>query len=318
MTNDIRGLVGACRRALIISHVMPDGDTIGSGLGLSWALCKRGIETRLSCADRVPDSLRFLPGSDEYSRCTRTDEDVVFIVDCSDLQRIGDHHDIEAIQRGPIVNIDHHITNTRYGTINRIEGTAATTQLILDVITELEIELDAKIATCLLTGLVTDTRGFRTYTTDATAMAAATRLMDAGAPLAQVTDAVFNHHSMATLRLWGPAFTRAQLRGEVLWTEITQELLHESGTAMADATGLVNFMSSLHKPRVAIVFREMGPRTVDVSMRSTPDVDVSQVAFALGGGGHRQAAGCQIEGTVPEVRERVLDMLHEIMSDRAS
>lgn len=314
MTSEIRSLVANCTKALIISHVMPDGDTIGSGLGLSWALRGLGIETRLSCAEPVPPSLRFLPGSNEYSPCTRTDEEAVFIVDCSDLQRIGDYHDIEAVRRGPIVNIDHHITNTRFGTINCIEETAATTQLVLDVITELGIALDATIATCLLTGLVTDTRGFRTYGTDAHAMAAATRLMNAGAVLAQITDAVFNHRSMATLRLWGPAFTRAQLHDDVLWTEITRELLAESNTQVTDTTGLVNFLSTLHKPRVAIVFREMDATTIDVSMRSTIDVDVSVVAYALGGGGHRQAAGCQIEGSLAKVRERVLGMLRETMA----
>jgi phosphoesterase RecJ-like protein len=316
--NDIRALLEQVQRVLIVSHIMPDGDTLGSALGLAWALRARGIEARLSCADEVPADFAFLPGLADYAVRPLTDEQAVLVVDSSDLERIGSIYGEAAFARVPVVNIDHHVTNLSFGNINLIVPKASTAELVLDVITFLEIPLDQRIATCLLTGVVTDTRGFRTSNTTADTLRAAVRLVEAGAPLSEITDAVFSHRSLDTLRLWGPALSNVQRRGRIVWAEITQEMLREAGVDISAAGGLVNFLSSFHEAQVAIVFRELEDGRVDVSMRAIPALDVSQVALAFGGGGHPQAAGCTVVGTLPDVRERIIAALQEQWTERPS
>jgi len=312
--SEIKGLVERAHRALLIAHVMPDGDTLGSALGLAWALRKRGLIARVSCADAVPRQLRFLPGSQDYAPRPRTDEDLLFVIDSSDLARLGSVYDVAAFAAVPAVNVDHHVTNLHFGQINLVEPRAATAELILELIRYLEIPLDATIATCLLTGLVTDTLGFRTASTTPDSLRAAAELMDAGAPLAEIAEAAFNHRSLPMLRLWGLALSNIQGHDGVFWTEISQAMLRQVGADQEATRGLANFLRTLDGWPVSAVFREMEDGQVDVSLRSSGAVDVSAVALSFGGGGHVQAAGCVVEGALTEVRERVLDALHQALS----
>ena len=304
------------RRVLLISHVMPDGDTIGSTLGLAWALRCRGAGVRVACADSIPDELRFLPGSEEYQAKTRTDEDVIVLLDCSDLGRAGSIYSADAFSSVPVINIDHHITNNQFGDINWTEQRSSTAEIVYSLVSALHIPLDAAIATCLLTGVITDTRGFRTGNTNAETLRTALSLVEAGASLAQVSDAAFNHRSVHVLRLWGAAFVEAELSDGILWAEIPQELLTRTGAPLSASTGLVNFLSTVDQAYVAAVFRELETGATDVSLRSVPRIDVSQVASEFGGGGHPQASGCQVKGGLTQVRERVLGALRESVSDQ--
>ena len=314
--SEIRDLLEKAHRVLLVSHVMPDGDTLGSALGLAWALRQRGLEVRLSCADTVPKPLRFMPGSQDYALRSRTDEEVIFVIDSSDLERIGRVYDAAAFAAVPVVNIDHHVTNLCFGNINWVEPKAATAELILELVRYLGIPLDARIATCLLTGLVTDTQCFRTHSTTADSLRAAGTLMDAGASLAAIVRAVFNHRSLPMLRLWGQALSNIQCSGGVLWTEISQDMLHRVGADEEASRGLANFLGTLDDAPVSVVLRELKGGLVDVSLRSSADVDVSKVALAFGGGGHAQAAGCLVKGTLAEVRERLLAALRQVLSAR--
>jgi bifunctional oligoribonuclease and PAP phosphatase NrnA len=312
--NEIRDILNGAQRVLIVSHIMPDGDTLGSALGMAWALRKRGIEARLSCADPVPADLRYLPGSDAFALRRKGDEQAIVVIDSSDLERIGTVYEAEAFRSVPVVNIDHHVTNLNFGTVNLVAPTASTAELILGLIDFLQIPLDAPMATCLLTGLVTDTQGFRTNNTTSESLRAAVTLMDAGAPLAQIIDLAFNHRSMAVLRVWGPVLANARFEAGILWAEVPQELLRSVGTNGAASKGLANFLSTFDQARVAAVFRELADGRVDISLRSVPEVDVSTVAFAFGGGGHPQAAGCLLTGSLAEVRERILAALREMLA----
>lgn len=311
--DEIASLVSGARRVLLIAHVMPDADTIGSALGLAWALRARGIEARLSCADPLPPDLRFIPGSEGFAARTRTDEELVFAIDASDPRRLGEVYDPEAFATARLVNIDHHVTNTQYGDLNLVADRSSTAELIYEVVRALGVPLDARIATCLLAGLVSDTCGFRTTNTTADSLRTAVALMEAGASLTEVSDGLFNHRSLDILPLWGAAFAAARVSGEIVWTEVTQDLLRKTGVDISAADGLANFFSTLDTTRVAVVFLEVAPGRFDVNLRSSADVDVSGVALALGGGGHPQAAGCQLDGSLAEVRERVLAALQEAL-----
>jgi bifunctional oligoribonuclease and PAP phosphatase NrnA len=303
------------QRVLIVSHVMPDGDTIGSALGLAWALRSRGMEVRLACADPVPALLRFLPGAEAFADRGRSDEQVVVAVDCSDQGRMGHAFEHAILQDVPLINIDHHVTNTLYGTYNHVSETAATAELVLEVIAFLGIPLDERaaglpIATCLLTGIITDTRCFRTHNTTPHALRAALKLIEVGASLTDVTDAIYNHLPLAMLRLWGPALAQVQQTGDIVWTEVTLAMLRAAELGPEASDGLVNYLSTFHEARVAMVLQEQEDGRVDVSLRSVPAVNVAVVARALGGGGHTQAAGAMLPGPLTAVRERVLAMLH--------
>lgn len=296
-------------RVLVVSHISPDGDTLGSSLGLAWALRGRGLSVRLACADPVPPELNFLPGHEAYTADRPGDEQLILVVDASDLERIGRIYQAEAFAAVPVVNIDHHVTNLRFGDINYLDPKASTAELILDLLTAWGLPLDKVTATCLLTGMVTDTRGFRTNSATAEVLRATVRLVDAGASLPAIMDAVFNHRPMELLRLWGQVMTSAQVTDGVLWVEVSQEMLRQTQSTPAAAKGLANFMSTFDGPCVTVILRELETRQVEVSFRSRPSVDVSGVALAFGGGGHPQAAGCLVSGRLSDVRARVLAAL---------
>jgi len=298
-------------KVLLISHVAPDGDTLGSALGLAAALRRRSIEVRLACADPVPAELRFLPGSEGFAARGRSDEDLIVVLDTGDLKRIGSLYSPESFAAVPVINIDHHVTNVFFGDLNWVEPRAATAELVLDLLLEWGIPLAKEIATPLLTGIITDTQGFRTSSTTAESLRAAITLMEAGASLPEISEAVFNRRSLATLRLWGMALAQAQFAEGVLWVEISREMLAQVDDPMA-SRGLANFLSTFAQARVAAVFRELDG-VVEISLRSAPGVDVSEVALRFGGGGHPQAAGCTVEGELARVRSQVLEALFEVV-----
>ncbi len=304
--HEFADLLSGVQRVLIVSHVDPDGDTIGSALGLAWALRKRGLVANLACQDSLPDEVGFLPGVEAFRSDGPADEQLVIAVDASDLRRMGRLYAEGGLGPRPLVVIDHHETNRGYGDLNLIADTPATALLMLEVVDSLGVPLDATIATCLLTGIITDTQGFRTSNTTPQALAAAQRLMEAGAPLAQINQWVFSRRAAATLPLWGAALTNAALTEGVLWVELPFELLRRNGADGKTSSGLVTFLNTVREAQAAVILADQGDGIIDVSLRSKPGVDVAAVALALGGGGHPQAAGCQVAGEISEVRQRVL------------
>ena len=312
---EIKRVIHGARKVLLVSHIMPDGDTIGSVLGLAWALRARGIEARVSCADPVPTELGFLPGVEEFAARQVSDEDAVLVIDASDLARIGAIYDAAAFSSRPVVNIDHHATNVHYGTINYVDPTAAATaELIFVLVRFMELPITFKVATCLLTGLVMDTLCFRTSSTTSQSLRTAVALMEAGASLPHITDAAFNHRSTDVLRLWGPALTNARVHDGIAWTIVSQPRMRKEGIDPAASSGLVNFMNTLHEARVAALFSELEDGSVEVSLRSSPDIDIASVALSLGGGGHPQAAGCTLPGPTDEAVSRTLAAVRVAMT----
>jgi len=164
----LESILQQARRPLLIAHIAPDGDAIGSLLGLGWAMKEMGRWPTLACADPVPENLRFLPGCDEIVSQPRGSEDLVVTLDCSDLQRLGSLHSEDLFTRLPVLNIDHHVTNTGFGNAQLVEPAAASTsQIVHGLLCRLGWPLSPWTAACLLTGLITDTRSFRTPNTGA-------------------------------------------------------------------------------------------------------------------------------------------------------
>jgi phosphoesterase RecJ-like protein len=307
------------RRVMVITHVSPDGDAIGSLLGLGWALRRLEKEHTLACADPVPKRFTYLPGSEAIvvgpepvlSPVEVGEYDLVISLDCADLQRLGAAYD-ESLAGLPLINIDHHVTNTHFGTVNWTDtGVASAGEMVLELVESLGVPLDADIALCLLNGIVTDTRGFRIPNTPLRTMRAVIKLMEAGAQLPEVTDHVFNRRPFSDICLWAKALNGLRLDGRIIWSQITRTMRQECAFSENGDAGLVNFLGTTDEADVAIVFVEKDDGRIKVEMRSVPGVDVSAVALNLGGGGHPQAAGCTLDSDLDEAREKVLTAVKE-------
>ena len=312
-----RDLIDGAQRILMITHVAPDGDAIGSLLGLGWLLWSQDKDLTLACEDPVPDVYVSLPGAERVVRGAEGAYDLIISLDCSDQRRMGQVYD-ESLASVPLANIDHHVTNTLFGTLNWVDPTSvATAQIILDMVDLFGWQMNHAVATCLLTGLVTDTRSFRTSNVDVATVRAALRLMEAGASLSEIARQALEQRPLASVRLWGQAFGSLQLEEGILWTEVTRAMRRESGLHENGATGLANFLSGVREARVVVVFTERDDGTVDVGMRSVPGIDVAQAALRLGGGGHPQAAGCTFVGTLSQARKQVLAELRKTLAAQA-
>jgi phosphoesterase RecJ-like protein len=298
----------------VVTHVAPDGDAIGSLLGLGWLLRAQGKDPTLGCEDPVPEVYAWLPGSDGIVHVSSGPHDLIISLDCSDQRRMGKivEGDLGPV---PLINIDHHVTNTWFGSLNWVDpGSVATAQMILNLAEALGWELTEQVSQCLLTGLVTDTRSFRTPNVDADALRAALRLVESGASISEVTQRVLEQRPLASVCLWAQAIQRLQLEDGILWTEVTAAMRRRWGLGKDGDSGLANFLSGVREAKVVAVFSEQDDGTIDVGMRAVPGQDVAQVALGLGGGGHPQAAGCTVAGELLEVKERVLAALREALT----
>ena len=222
-------------RVLAISHISPDGDAIGSLLGFGWVLRSVIPDARLTlaCADPVPAQFQWLPGAGEIISAPPAGPwDVVVGLDASDGARLGSPFRPADFGATPIVVIDHHVTNLRFGTLNYVDPTAvATSQIVVDLADALGAPISREAATCLLTGLVMDTLGFRTSNVTPQVMAVAMRLMEAGANLAEITERALNHRPLNTLRLWGQALANVQISRRVVWASITRQMREQTRRA---------------------------------------------------------------------------------------
>lgn len=310
-------LVDRSRRILIISHVTPDGDAIGSLLGFGALAEALGKHVTMACEDPVPETYTWLPGRRKIERRGTGNYDLLVSLDCSDERRMGDVYAKE-LHSLPLVNIDHHVTNTEFGTINWVDPeSVATAQMVLTLSETLGWEITEPIAVCLLTGIVTDTRSFRTSNVSAACMWAALRLMEAGASLPEVTRRALEQRPLSSIRLWGHAIDGLQLSDGILWTDVTKAMRKQCALPDNGAAGLTNLLTSVREARVVVVFSERANGTIDVGMRAVPGTDVAQVALRLGGGGHPQASGCTVAGELTEVKARVLAEVRRSLAEQS-
>ncbi len=265
----------------------------------------------LVCADRVPPQLQWLAGAAKItSEPPDGPWDVVVALDASDTQRLGSPFRPSEYGAAAIVNLDHHVTNLRFGTLNYVDAKAvATSQIVFDLAETLGARITPQAAECLLTGIVTDTIGFRTSNMDARAMRAATHLMEDGADLSDIMQRSLNYKPLSMLRLWSLALDRLDLQRGVAWTEITQEMRRQTAAPDSGDGGLVSQLINVPEAVIAAVFSETPDGQVEIGFRSRPGHDVSEVALSLGGGGHPQASGCTIPGPLTAAKARVLPLL---------
>jgi phosphoesterase RecJ-like protein len=301
-----RGMIARAQRVLVITHVSPDGDALGSLLGFGLAVRALGKDVVMACADVVPEMLRYLPAVDEITTRPEGEFDLVAVLDVAEARRAGAVGD--ALTRPPDIVVDHHITNVGFGTVNFIDATAASTaELLTELLGPLGLSLTPDVAECLLTGVVTDTLGFRTSNTTVKTLGLAQTLMRAGADIHKVQDQALFRRSYSSVRLWGEGLARMQMKNRIVWARLPLEARQAAGYQGFGDADLINVLTSVREADVAVIFVERTDGKVKISWRSVPGINVAQVAMAFGGGGHAAAAGAEIAGTMEEVEKLVLD-----------
>jgi phosphoesterase RecJ-like protein len=291
----------------IATHIFPDGDAIGSALGLSWALSALGKQCTVACNDPASPSLSFLPGSQTIVRRLPASEDVIVVLDTGDPTRLGAVYAPEAYAGRTVINIDHHLSNSRFGTVNIVEpSTASVGEMVYGLVLALGVSVDATIATCLLTAMVTDTIGFRTPSTTPQTLRIAATLVEAGAPLSEIVRQSFENRPLPVMRMWGEVLRAYSVQDGVAWAAIPSRLMKRYGIAEDDIKGLVNVLGSTQGVLVSVLIMESDDSVVRAEFRSDGKVNVATIATALGGGGHRAASGCTVAGPLAAAEERIL------------
>ena len=298
---DAASTLQQAQRVAIGCHVNPDGDTMGSALALSFALESAGKTTLLLCQDAVPDNLRFLPASDRFrSDPEGFQADLGLLVDLEGLGRLGRLADyFRSLPR--LVTVDHHEPQDELGDVRVIDTSAASTaELAYRVIVELGVPFSLDMATALLTGLVTDTGGFRFPNTRPEDLELAARWARSGANLTSIFEHAYERRSFSAQRLMGRALAGLQRSadGQTVWAALALNDFIETGCTDADTDGIVNHLRAIQDAEVAVLFRESRPGMIRISLRSKGRMDVAAIAHKLGGGGHRNAAGCSLGGSL--------------------
>jgi phosphoesterase RecJ-like protein len=304
------------RRVLTVCHRDPEADALGSALGLALALETMGARATPLCSDLVPAMYDFMPEITRFRQDPdpEIDYDLVVVGDCGDLGRVGrvlvDHAELFA--RVPIVDIDHHISNTGFGVVDWIDPTAAATcemvTLLLPALGVATTAAGGAIAANLMAGVVIDTANFQHPNTTARTLRVASELRAAGAPLYEIARRLYRTKPNAQLKLFGMVLARLEtaLDGKVVWSTLTPADLESTGATSAMSEGMIDLLAQSESGEVAIIFKDQGPQT-KISVRTRDGgADATLLTGLFGGGGHARAAGATLDVDLAAARPLVL------------
>jgi phosphoesterase RecJ-like protein len=310
-TSDLIQHVQRANTLLLITHVSPDSDAVGSLLGLTHALRTLGKTVTPACADALRDRFDLLPDHGQVVTQASGACDLAIALDCGDELRLGSVWTNLPAPPPLLINIDHHISNTRFGQINwLVPAATSTSEMVLQLLDPLGVPLSQDIATCLLYGIVGDTLGFRTPNTTPRQLEYAERCMEAGASLYESIDHQFNRRSLALVSLWGKAIDAMRIKDRIAYTAISRAMRHACGMGHTDL-GLSSFLASINEIDRAAVLVEKDDGQVEISLRAKKGHNVSNAAVALGGGGHPLAAGATLDGPLAAATKQVLRVLKQ-------
>lgn len=305
-------------RVLLLTHVNPDGDAIGSLLGAAHALRDSGREPICLLASPPPSYCQGLPGAEWLTVYRRGDAlppaDLIWMVDTATPSRIGaisDEH-LAAMLGQPLMIIDHHVTNEGGGRVNLIDPTAAsTTDLLFRLLGAMGLPVSPAAATCLYLGMITDTQSFQTSSTTPQTLRTAADLVHAGADVRAVIDAVYFSIPESTMRLTSLVLSDMRREGGLLWAALTQA--QQRGVGAGDEAGddTIMRMQRVKGMRVCALFKERPDGTVKISLRCVAGLNVAEIAKTWGGGGHTQAAGATLHMDLAAAEAAVLPLLRQ-------
>lgn len=296
----------------ITSHVRPDGDGLGSSLGLYWLLNALGKQAEVITCDSIPTSYTKLPGADKIRITPSIDReyDAVFVIECSDIERPG----LKDLEKQLVVNIDHHATCDLFGDINWIDPTAsAVGEMIYNLCKAIGVRVSKEIAECVYTALLTDTGSFHYSNTTDRTFKVASELVKAGAQPAKLSEAVYNSYPWCKLELMAQVMSTARRdeTGRIAWVRLSQDMLEKTSADECDGDGFVNILLTVGEVETAVILKEKEPGVYRTSLRSKGDINVARIAEKFGGGGHRNASGCTLYGTWEEAEKTIVQMLGE-------
>ncbi len=313
MFDEIAEVIHSGTTFLITSHMRPDGDALGSELALYHVLRGMGKDAVVYNQDVTPAVYEFLPGAEAvvHSLDAPGGFDAVFVLDCSDISRVGDEQDrIGSIQK--IVNIDHHASVGTFSKILLTDSRASSTgEMIHRLLKHMEIVITGDIATNIYTAILTDTGSFQYSNTGSATFRVAADLVEMGADCRYIAQNIYETKPAIQIRLMGMVLDTLQLyEGErVGVVSVTQKMLRKEGALPEHTEGLVDTVRSIQGVEIAVCCYEVSEDRFKISLRSKGDVDVEKIARALGGGGHRNASACRVEGDFKTVRGMVLDAI---------
>ena len=308
-------LIGDEQSFVLATHIQPDGDAIGSLLGLSLILKGMGKDVFCSWGEPilVPAQYSFLPGTElvqDPNKCP-DDFDAFIALDCATIERLGSLAK-NAKNSRHLVSIDHHSEDTRFATLNVVDkGAAATSEIVLRIGKALKAEISEDVATCLYVGLVTDTGRFQYSNTTAHTFEVAEALLGYGVRPNEIFQKVYENVSFGYLKLLGLALSRAVCVEDcsLVYTWVLQEDFKKTGAMLSEAENLIDSLRSVREARIAAILKEIGGGKINVSIRSKGNFNVSELAERFGGGGHRNAAGYRGRNSVQETLESLLKAL---------
>lgn len=305
---------------LLIPHQNPDGDALGSVTALMQLLQTLGKDHTIFCATEYSKKLEFLPGIEflttDAAIWKKNNFDLIVVVDSADLSYAGiNDHVYELNPKPMIVNIDHHATNDYFGDLNLvIEKASSTCEIIYQLYKINNVRIDRQMATCLLTGLITDTANFTNSATTFQSLQVASDLITRGGDIKLIKKIIYKDKSVNGLKLWGTMLSRLTKHDnhEIVYTYITQEDIQKHGANEDEIEGVANFMNALSEGKAALVLKELHDGSVKGSFRTTrDDTDVAALAKKFGGGGHIKAAGFTVNGPIDEAMSHIWSTLDQ-------
>ncbi|GAB4318549.1 MAG: bifunctional oligoribonuclease/PAP phosphatase NrnA [Candidatus Sumerlaeia bacterium] len=307
-------------RFLICGHVRPDGDCVGSQMGLFWILREMGKSVRVYNPGPVaPGQFDFVPGIEHFSLKPHDDfqQDVVIYLDCGNVERLANGYR----PAGFVINIDHHLSNALFADINWVNSRAcAVGEMIYDLLERLPVELTPAIASCLYLAIIGDTGSFRYSNTNARTFEIAGDLVAHGADPARIAEGYFENRSPQSVWLAGQVLSNLhyEFDGKLVWGEITREMYERVGGPLNEPDSLVGEMRSIRGVEVAILMHGLTEEEgLRAGFRSKGRVNVALMASEMDGGGHHNAAGCYVTGDYEAIKERLLCVARKYFADQS-
>lgn len=310
MLSQVVEVIESKRTFAITSHVRPDGDSLGSSLGLYWLLRALDKDVEVIMRDPVPHAYQQLPGAKQVRVTPTVDRpyQAVFVIECSDITRPG----LADLEKQFVVNIDHHSTTALFGTVNWIDSTAsAVGEMIYNLCKATGVRVTKEIAECVYTALITDTGSFHYSNTTERTFKVASELVRTGVKPAKTAEAVFASYPWSRIQLLGEVLSTAKRdeSGHVACMRQSLDMQERACASDEDTDGFVNYPLTVGEVEAVALLKECAPGVYRTSLRSKGDVNVARVAEKFGGGGHRNAAGCTLQGQWEEVEEEIVSLL---------
>lgn len=308
MFKEIKNTIRKGKKFLITTHIDPDGDAVGSVFSLYWVLKEFGKDVEVYLQDNVPYRYEFLPGPADLLRVLPENFfDAVFVLDCGNLFRIGDG--FERVKKiGTIISIDHHETNEAFGDINVVEREASSTaEILYRLYKSMRINFSHDVAINVYTAVFTDTGSLRYENSSPEAFMICEKMVEVGVRPAYVAQRVYESHPKERFLLLGEVFRTLKTfdGNRIVMAHVTDEMFRMTKTTSEHTDGFSEELRKMRGVEVSVFIRQTGEKRYKISMRSKGTVDVSAICGLFGGGGHRNASGCTVDGNIDEVEDKI-------------